>query len=248
MYCGKQDTPLQMEHLIPKSRGGTDRISNLTLSCEFCNQKKGTQTAEEFGFPEIQAQAKIPLKDAAMMNATRWKLADSLKGTLKETLKETALPLLPLELGSGGLTKFNRTQRGLPKLPKTHGFDAVCVGKSTPERISIQTDYLNIWKCLGRGSRQMCQIDKFGFPKAHRGNKKFYFGFQTGDLVVAKIPKGKYQGTWKGMVSIRKSGYFDVRDNTGKRTCQGVSHKYLTVIQRNSGWSLESVAISKDSL
>ena len=32
-YCGKIDTPLQIEHMIPRSRGGTDRVSNLTLAC-----------------------------------------------------------------------------------------------------------------------------------------------------------------------------------------------------------------------
>ena len=38
---------------------------------------------------------------------------------------------LPVECGSGGLTKFNRITRGLPK---THWLDAACVGKSTPEQ------------------------------------------------------------------------------------------------------------------
>ena len=57
-YCSKRNVPLEIEHIIPKSRGGTDRISNLTLSCRECNQKKGNMTAEEFGHPKIQKQAK----------------------------------------------------------------------------------------------------------------------------------------------------------------------------------------------
>ena len=47
-YCGKKDVPLEIEHIIPKSRGDSDRVSNLTLSCHECNQKKGNRTAEEF--------------------------------------------------------------------------------------------------------------------------------------------------------------------------------------------------------
>ena len=66
--------PLQIEHLTPRARGGSNRVSNLTLACEPCNVKKGTQTAAEFGFPDLQAQAKQPLKDAAAVNATRWAL------------------------------------------------------------------------------------------------------------------------------------------------------------------------------
>ena len=56
------DVPLQIEHLTPRARGGSNRVSNLTLACEPCNVKKGTQTAAEFGFPDLQAQAKLPLE------------------------------------------------------------------------------------------------------------------------------------------------------------------------------------------
>ncbi len=69
-YCGVSNTPLEVEHLIPKGRGGSsggsNRVSNLTLACHPCNQAKGTQTAAEFGHPEVQALALTPLKDARM--------------------------------------------------------------------------------------------------------------------------------------------------------------------------------------
>ena len=42
-YCQKENIPLQIEHIHPKSQGGTNRISNLALACETCNTKKGTQ-------------------------------------------------------------------------------------------------------------------------------------------------------------------------------------------------------------
>ena len=34
---------LEIEHIIPRSRGGTDEESNLWLSCSLCNRYKGTQ-------------------------------------------------------------------------------------------------------------------------------------------------------------------------------------------------------------
>ena len=43
-YCGAKDIRLQVEHIHAKSKGGSKRISNLTLSCEKCNQRKGTQS------------------------------------------------------------------------------------------------------------------------------------------------------------------------------------------------------------
>ncbi len=30
VYCGEEDIPLQVEHIIPKTRGGSNRVSNLT--------------------------------------------------------------------------------------------------------------------------------------------------------------------------------------------------------------------------
>jgi len=77
-YCGKKDVPLEVEHIIPKSRGGSDRVSNLTLSCHECNQKKGKLTADEFGYPKIQKQANQSLKATAFMNNIRWKLVNAL--------------------------------------------------------------------------------------------------------------------------------------------------------------------------
>jgi 5-methylcytosine-specific restriction endonuclease McrA len=57
VYCGDVEAELQIEHITPRARGGTNRISNLTLSCGPCNQRKRTRTAAEFGFPEFQRHA-----------------------------------------------------------------------------------------------------------------------------------------------------------------------------------------------
>jgi 5-methylcytosine-specific restriction endonuclease McrA len=114
-YCHQEATATnrwEIDHTVPTSRGGSDRASNLA---------KGNQTAQEFGHPEVQAQAKAPLKDAAAVNSTR--------RALHRRLLEFGLPL---ETASGGRTKWNRVQRGLPK---THWLDAVCVGASTPEQL-----------------------------------------------------------------------------------------------------------------
>jgi 5-methylcytosine-specific restriction endonuclease McrA len=36
-YCSAENIPLQVEHIKPKAKGGTNRISNLCLACEKCN-------------------------------------------------------------------------------------------------------------------------------------------------------------------------------------------------------------------
>jgi 5-methylcytosine-specific restriction endonuclease McrA len=48
-YCGTTEGQIEMDHLLPKSRGGTDRWSNLVLSCAACNARKGDRTVAEAG-------------------------------------------------------------------------------------------------------------------------------------------------------------------------------------------------------
>jgi len=224
-YCGTENVPLQVEHIHPKANGGTNRISNLCLACEPCNLKKGTQDIKIFlaKKPEILlrilAQSKHPLKDASAVNSTRWALFTRLKETGKE-----------IATGSGGLTKFNRIRL---ELPKTHFFDAACVG-DTPKISVLANQPLNI-KATGHGSRQMCRTDKFGFPSRYVPRFKFVKGFQTGDMVKAVVTSGKKIGTYTGRVAVRSSGSFNVSAAQG--LIQGINHKYCFSIHQKDGYN-----------
>jgi len=48
-YCGATDVPLTIDHVIPRSRGGTDTWENLVCACIHCNNLKGDRTPEEVG-------------------------------------------------------------------------------------------------------------------------------------------------------------------------------------------------------
>ena len=220
-YCGATNVPLQIEHITPKARGGSDRVSNLTLACEPCNTAKGTQTAAEFGNANLQAKAKQPLKDVAAVNTTRW--------TLYERLQATGLPV---ETGSGGRTKWNRTQQGLPK---SHWLDAACVGASTPVMLNTAGVAPLLIKATGRESRQMCRMDKYGFPRTSAKGHRTVKGFQTGDLVRAIVPSGSKAGTYVGRVAVRGSGSFNI--TTAQGTVQGISYRHCQSIQRADGYS-----------
>lgn len=225
-YCKKDKIPLQIEHIIPKSRGGTNRVSNLTISCEKCNIKKGTMTAEEFGYPEIQKQAGVSFKMAAMVTATRYAIGNALKSTG-----------LPVEFASGAVTKYNRIRLGLPK---SHCVDALCVGYSTPEKAEdISGLNIPVLQIRAKGRGQYCRtlVDKFGFPRAYLPRQKMFFGFQTGDHINANVLAGKQVGKYTGTVAVRSSGYFAIKSVGGKELADGVSHKYCKIIQRFDGYS-----------
>ena len=231
-YCKKGEIPLQIEHIIPKSRGGTNRVTNLALACEKCNIKKGNKTAIEFGFSQVQEQAKTPLKDAAVVSSSRWEILNRLK-----TFG------LPIEIGSGALTKYNRSKQNLAK---AHWIDAACVGVSTPEKLDIAKVIPLQIKATGHGSRQMCLMNKFGFPRTKAKAGKKFFGFATGDMVKAVVTSGKKIGTYIGKVAVRATGSFNI--STSKTTIQGINHKYCKLIFSCDGYSYSYLAQNKPAI
>jgi 5-methylcytosine-specific restriction endonuclease McrA len=223
-YCGQGDRPLETEHVHCRAKGGTNRISNLTIACVPCNQAKGTLSIDVFlaDRPEllksIKLQLKTPLKHAAAVNSTRNELA-----------RQLASIGLPVELASGGKTKFNRKQH---LIPKAHALDAACVGSF---------DLIENWnkptleiKCMGRGQYKRTLLTEYGFPRAYLMRTKTVNGFQTGDMVKAVVTKGKKIGTYIGRVAVRANGYFNINDKSG--LVQGIKHQDCTLIARNDGY------------
>jgi len=220
-YCNKTNIAIEIEHITPRSRGGSNRVGNLCLACQDCNQRKGNQTATEFGFPDIQSQARKPLKDAAAVNSVRWAVYNLFQSTG-----------LPVETGTGGRTKFNRIQQDHPK---AHWIDAACVGKSGQGIILDAAQKPLLIKAVGRGGRQMCCVNKFGFPRTKAKSGKRFFGFQTGDMVKAIVPGGKYKGIHVGKVVVRSTGSFGISFQKGK--IDGINRKYCKRIHAQDGYA-----------
>ena len=229
-YCTVTDTPLEIEHIVSKANGGSNRISNLTMACHQCNQEKGSQTLADFfqtskrlkdkqpRMENVLIQCKCPLRDAAAVNSTRWALFQSLKTTE-----------LPVNVGTGGQTKFNRQRLGIPK---THAFDAACVGV-VKQVFDWEKPTLRV-KATGRGSYKRTRLTKHGFPRGYLMREKSVYGFQTGDMIRAIVPTGKKEGTWLGRVAIRKTGSFNIQTSSG--AVQGISYQHCQLTQKADGY------------
>jgi 5-methylcytosine-specific restriction endonuclease McrA len=223
-YCDAEHTPLTIDHIHPKSTGGSDRVSNLTLACFPCNQRKSNQDVRAFladdpkRLARIEAQRKTPLKDAAAVNSTRWALYQQLQNTG-----------LNVDVGSGGRTKWNRVRF---IVPKAHCLNAACVGHVDAIQ-HWQQPVLSI-KATGRGSYQRTRLTRYGFPRGYLTRQKGHFGFQTGDMVKAVVTTGRKAGAYLGRVAIRASGSFNIQTATG--LIQGISHRFCTRIQRADGY------------
>ena len=241
-YCaGKsKDSILELEHIIPRAKGGTNRLSNLSIACRKCNLEKGSLLPDEWLLKLKKSKSAI--------NKERFKLFSKVVKGIKPTLRDAAavntirneivrqFSHLQLELGSGGLTKYNRKQN---QLPKDHWIDAACVGESG-EFINIEKGIQPLFiKANGRGSRQMCRVNKYGFPRTKPKDSSSCFGFKTGDIVEAIVTKGKKIGTYKGRVAVRSSGNFNI--TTEQETIQGINHRYCRLLHKNDGYSYSNL-------
>jgi len=227
-YCGKSDLPLEVEHIVAKANGGSNRVSNLTLACHDCNGRKGAQPVEQFLkrkpdlLKRILSQTNTPLKDAAAVNSTRWALFNALKAIG-----------LPVDTGTGGQTKFNRSRLGIAK---SHWADAACVGYVDVLHVpSIKP--LNVM-CAGHGTRLNQKRDRFGFPRGAARACTDYQGFKIGAYVELDQPTGKYAGRWRGnLAGIRADGRLDIRvTRKGKPAKITANAKYYKLLQQPDGY------------
>ncbi len=215
VYCGKGDVPFELDHQLPRSRGGSHRVSNLVLACHDCNSAKGNRTAAEFGHPQVEAQAKAPLRDAAAVNATRFAL-----------VRELEKLGIPIGGWSGGRTRWNRARCDLPK---THALDALCVG----ELAGVDTGRLKTVTitAVGRGRYGRTNMDECGFPRGYLMRNKQVRGIKTGDRVRAVVPAGFAAcGTHTGRIAVRASGQLRM----GK--VQGIPARFCRILQRADGF------------
>lgn len=230
-YCGKAGVPLEREHVRPRSKGGSDRVSNMVCACRPCNRKKDATSVEEFlaedpeRLAKIKARLKAPLRDAAAVNSTRKALVAALEGRG-----------FAVSSWTGGRTKFNRTRLGVPK---AHSLDALCVGPVD----TVPRWHMPVLRagCAGRGRHCRTLTDAQGFPVGYRPRTKTVHGFRTGDMVRAVVAEGKKAGTYVGRIAVRASGSFNIGTPAG--VVQGISWKTCKLLQRADGYAWSTVPL-----
>jgi|GEM_PF-2055897 len=124
-YCGARDVRREIDPILPKSLGGTDRVNNLVICCQSCHQKKGKLTPSLFK------------RSWKSRSNSLLKQKDIERGRSGERIEEShwrssCLPGKKEDFWSGAQTKCHRMK---PCLPKEHGRDAACVGHLERRRI-----------------------------------------------------------------------------------------------------------------
>ncbi len=222
-YCKASGVPLQVEHLIPKSRGGNDRASNLVIACDACNKRKGSRTAEEFGYPEIQAQARVSLKDAAHVSSIK-------TAVVQQLAQQFGAERVAVTYGYE--TKYQRIQ--VLKLPKSHAHDAVAIACAIGEVVKPLTVVYQL-RCVPRGNYQMYNgkrsEHKVWAPRKVKSWKLY-------ELVEAKGQIGYISGR-------RVNGAFVVKDvRSGKALAEVTPRKLVRLARSVHGWIITRFPLS----
>lgn len=67
-YCGKEDLKRpELEHVVPKSKGGKNNFENCVTACKECNRAKGDRTPAEAGM-YLKKQPVQPTINEFLMN------------------------------------------------------------------------------------------------------------------------------------------------------------------------------------
>lgn len=252
VYCGgvSGDPVLEVEHIHPKSKGGTNSIKNLTLSCKCCNQQKNADSLEDWanrlGNSKLDTACKAGIKRVATSKAGSLKHAAAVNATRNRLVKELTLTGIPVQTSTGAQTKLTRHEQ---QIPKDHCLDAVCVGVIDKPVVDWQKPVLNI-KAMGRGTYQRAQVvNDSGLVGSHKTRTKMNFGFQTGDMVKAIVPEFngrkkplKTAGVHVGRIAVRSKPIAKITGKKGK--VDGINPKYISLIQRADGYEYKQTRIA----
>lgn len=80
-YCGKDLNPINstLDHVVPKTKGGSNCLSNIKICCKSCNSAKHNRSIEEFRYTMRMKSSKYH----GVISAT----------TAKKLIEEFGLPI-----------------------------------------------------------------------------------------------------------------------------------------------------------
>ena len=72
-YCGSDEEPLHIDHIIPRKVGGTHDLENLQVLCKMCNLKKSSKDEGVFlaqtATPPVFSSRISPMQSELMLDS-----------------------------------------------------------------------------------------------------------------------------------------------------------------------------------
>ncbi|MBC8234958.1 HNH endonuclease [bacterium] len=254
-YCGglSGDNILQIDHIFPQAKGGTSKVSNLTISCRECNEdNKSALTLDQWArvlraspseinekrlknIPAIRRQSKLKkgFQYSALTQSYKNYLLSELRSAgsrSKPSLTAVAVSNFPknfeIEVTFGATTKYHRNQLGLPK---SQIFDALVIA-SEGKSFEMPEWYILERQIKKRYPHDYISPPKKGQPIVKRKRQQEMLGFRLWDKVRCNHPKlGDVVGYVQGR---RNSGSFAIASLDGDLLIGGITYKKLTLLKK----------------
>ena len=231
LYCGSAER-LEIDHVVPRSRGGSDAPHNRVAACHACNHEKDNRRLEAW-LEEVEREA-TPRRRATLLdhhgNVLRYTAALAAgKVPLRAAAAvNVAAPRLALELAKLGPVcectgADTAAWRNNARLPKAHWIDALCAVRREKTAASTSGRPLEI-SMIGRGRRLVVKRNASGFPRlkndgrivdSHRETPPH--GLRAGDTVRGNQPSKKGQIVRGTLSTARHDGRCTVKTRAGAR-------------------------------
>jgi len=207
-----RDDKLQVHHIVYKSKGGTNKASNLVTLCKTCHGKhhKGMKLHNR-----IAKAVHSTLKHASHMNVVG--------GMLKKKYGQS--PNVDFTLGY-----MTKAIRRAFEFPKKHFIDAICIAMQCDKMINLLTEKVIVKVCHARGNYRRTdgrRSERMMLPKKVKGFKMF--------------DKVKRDGVDAYIVGRRKTGACGVQSIFGVRLDWNALRSTTERVQAATSWKLESV-------
>jgi len=196
---------LEVHHIIPRSKGGTNNPSNLIV---LTVEEHEAIHEGKLKIPKSKLEKIKILKDASHVSIIGWYIVN--------TLKEKQYNV---KVTYGSFTKAKRIEIGLEKSHRNDAF-VIAGGNKNVKR----TNLWYIGKFFRRQNRSLHKANPIKGGRRPVNTIKQAYEFRRFDKV-------KYQGKVYIITALRSKGYFSIGDLSGKKIHDGVKYTKLKRIE-----------------
>ena len=242
-YCGKaaweSQARFEIDHVVPRSKGGATNVGNLVLACRGCNQTKANKDVDAF-------LAENPERSTAVLRRAHRRTPLAAAGAMAWICQTLVNRLhsrgLTIRTTTGADTAYTRRQL---EIPKSHANDAACCGAERPVTQLRQPSTLT---AIGHGRRKQIK----GLPETpylrwrlrppserreipcpgHAHHPNIVHGIRTGDLVKVFGRSGWVRG--RAQVEARRNRV-TVKNKT--RTASNSRSSHLRRLAPGNGYA-----------
>ncbi|MGQ9856446.1 MAG: RNA-guided endonuclease IscB [Fervidobacterium sp.] len=197
---------LEVHHIIPRSKGGTDNPSNLIV---LTAQEHKAIHEGRLKIPKSKIEKVRILKDASHVSTIGWHIVSELKKLYEE-----------VRVTYGSITKAKRSEFGLEK---THRNDAYVIAGGTVQKRAKEWYF---GKFFRRQNRSLHKSNPIKGDIRPVSTIKQSYGFRRFDKI-------EYEGKVGIVAGLRSSGYLVIRSLSGEKIHDSARYSKLKLLEKS---------------